>query len=64
MGGRLFRRADNQAHHLAVILAVVPAAEATTPVLREVARRLCACVSGGDGWGMNGAIRSDAVRVA
>lgn len=38
--------------------------EATTPVLREVGRRSGACVSGGDGCGMNGAIRSDAVRVA
>jgi len=39
--------------------------EAATPaVLREVGRRLCACVSGGDVGAMNGAIRSDAVRVA
>ena len=36
----------------------------TQAVLREMGRRLCACVSGGDGGAMNGAIRSDAVRVA
>lgn len=38
--------------------------EATTPVLREKSRRSGSWVSGGDGGAMNGAIRSDAVRVA
>jgi len=33
-------------------------------VLREKSRRSGSWVSGGDGGGMNGAIRSDAVRVA
>jgi hypothetical protein len=42
----------------------MPVETTTQAVLREVARRLCACVSGGDGGAMNGAIRSDAVRVA
>ena len=46
------------AHHC------TPSVEAATPVLREKSRRSGSWVSGGDGCGMNGAIRSDAVRVA
>jgi hypothetical protein len=42
----------------------MPVETTAQAVLREKSRRLCACVSGGDVCGMNGAIRSDAVRVA